>query len=106
MHLGHRQEQLEQKAHRADSVNSHIGTKSHACNVGLREQLSAWLDLAHIASVQVPESVEEERLSSTLAFIKDERLNRREAEHFDVCLIQATQHIFSFANFPFIAALA
>eukprot|EP00983_Pelagomonas_calceolata_P057774 1145213-Pelagomonas_calceolata.AAC.5 len=91
------------KAHRAESVKFHIGTKVHACNVDLREPLSAWLDLAR--SVQVPGSVEEERTFSKLAFIKDERRKRREAEHLNVCLIQATQHIFSFTDFPFIAAM-
>eukprot|EP00983_Pelagomonas_calceolata_P085107 1156487-Pelagomonas_calceolata.AAC.5 len=86
MHLGHRQLA---KARRADPVNSHIGTKSgmqtiqwtwHACNVDLREPLSAWLDLVHVSSVQVPGSVEEVRLSSRLASIKNERRERLEAE--------------------------
>eukprot|EP00983_Pelagomonas_calceolata_P082787 1156016-Pelagomonas_calceolata.AAC.3 len=70
------------KAHRADPVNSHIGTLScmhamwtwQACN-----------EPARIASVHVPSSVEEERLFSRLAFIEDERRNRLEAEHLSVC---------------------
>mmetsp|Transcript_20885 Transcript_20885/g.54434 ORF Transcript_20885/g.54434 Transcript_20885/m.54434 type:complete len:150 (+) Transcript_20885:513-962(+) len=40
---------------------------SLTCNVDLREQLSVWLALASIASVQVSGSLEEERLFSKLA---------------------------------------
>eukprot|EP00983_Pelagomonas_calceolata_P103109 1158882-Pelagomonas_calceolata.AAC.6 len=55
--------------------------------------------------MQVPGSVEKDRLFSKLAFIKDERCNRPEAEHLNVCLILATQHTFSFVEFPFISAM-
>eukprot|EP00200_Dunaliella_tertiolecta_P018990 CAMPEP_0202401730 /NCGR_PEP_ID=MMETSP1128-20130828/3699_1 /ASSEMBLY_ACC=CAM_ASM_000463 /TAXON_ID=3047 /ORGANISM="Dunaliella tertiolecta, Strain CCMP1320" /LENGTH=368 /DNA_ID=CAMNT_0049005595 /DNA_START=54 /DNA_END=1163 /DNA_ORIENTATION=+ len=80
---------------------------SLTCNVDLREQLSVWLALASIASVQVSGSLEEERLFSKLAqgFIKDEQRNPLEAEHLNVCLVLATQRIFTFAQCPFISAM-
>ncbi|KAF5833715.1 hypothetical protein DUNSADRAFT_9913 [Dunaliella salina] len=78
---------------------------SVAGNVDQRGRVSEWLQLARIASVQVPGSVEEERLFSKLAFIKDERRNRLEAEHLNVCLILATQRMYSFTDFPYISAM-
>jgi len=74
-------------------------------NVDLRHKLSAFVTLADIALVQVPGSVEEERLFSKLNFIKDERRNRLDEEHLNACLMLATQRMFEFEQFPFMTAI-
>eukprot|EP00983_Pelagomonas_calceolata_P038877 1136949-Pelagomonas_calceolata.AAC.16 len=50
-------------------------------NMALSTRISKVVKLAHIALVQVPGSVMEERLFSRLAYIRDERRNRLEEEH-------------------------
>ena len=74
--------------------------------VDLRSKLSQWVILADFVSVQVPGSVEEERLFSKLAFIKNDRRNRLEEEHLNVCLTLATQRMWEFEQFPFERAIA
>ncbi len=54
--------------------------------------------------VQVPGSVEEERLFSKLAFIKDERHNCLQALNLNACLVLATQRMWEFMDFPFLKA--
>jgi hypothetical protein len=55
--------------------------------------------------VQVFGSVEEERLFSKLAFVKEERRNRLLLDHLNVCLVLATQRMWAFRDFPFLRAL-
>ena len=59
--------------------------------VDLRNKVSEWCKLASIALVQVPGSVEEERLFSKLAYIKDERRNSLDEQYLNACLLLATQ---------------
>jgi len=68
-------------------------------------KISEWMKLAHIGLVQVPGSVEEEQLFSMLAYIRDERRNRLEEEHLDVCLQLATQSLWEFQQFPIMVAV-
>ena len=79
----------------------------HTCSnsVELKCSLSDWLSLANIALVQVFGSVEEERLFSKLAFVKEERRNRLLLDHLNVCLVLATQRMWAFRDFPFLRAL-
>jgi len=60
--------------------------------------------IAHIGLVHVPGSVEEERLFSKLAYIRDERRNHLEEEHLNVCLQLATQS-WEFQQFPILVAV-
>ena len=55
--------------------------------------------------MQVPGSVEEERLFSKLAFIKDERRNRLLSDHLNACRVLATQRMWAFRDFPFLRAV-
>ena len=71
-------------------------------SVKLKCSLSEWLSLANIALVQVPGSVEEERLFSKLAFIKDERRNRLLSDHLNACLVLAIQRMWAFRDFFFL----
>ena len=73
--------------------------------VDLNLKISEWVKLAHIGLVQVPGSVEEERLFSKLAYIRDERRNRLEEEHLNVCLQLATQSFWEFQQFPILVAV-
>ncbi len=73
--------------------------------VDLNMKISEWMKLAHIGLVQVPGSVEEEQLFSMLAYIRDERRNRLEEEHLDVCLQLATQSLWEFQQFPIMVAV-
>ena len=79
----------------------------HTCSnsVELKCSLSDWLSLANIALVQVFGSVEEERLFSKLAFVKEERRNRLLLDHLNVCLVLATQRMWAFRDFPFLRAV-
>ena len=79
----------------------HTGSNS----VKLKCSFSDWLSLANIALVQVFGSVEEERLFSKLAFIKEERRNRLLLDHLNVCLVLATQRMWAFRDFPFLRAV-
>eukprot|EP00983_Pelagomonas_calceolata_P115200 1160172-Pelagomonas_calceolata.AAC.4 len=63
----------------------------------LRSQLSAWLDLARIASVRVPGLIEEVRLFNGLACIRG--ACRLAAEHLNACLVLAAQHMLRLADF-------
>jgi len=74
--------------------------------VDLRHKISEFVILANIASVQVPGSVEEERLFSKLAFIKNDRRNRLEEQHLNACLTLATQRMWELEQFPFERAIA
>ena len=60
--------------------------------------------MANIALVQLFGSVEEERLFSKLAFIKEERRNRLLSDHLNACLVLATQCMWEFRDFPFLRA--
>ena len=51
--------------------------------------------------VQVPGSVEEERLFSKLAYIKVKRRNILDGEHLNACLMLATQSIWDLHMFPY-----
>ena len=77
---------------------------SISSKVDLREWVSEWLLMAGISLVQVPGSVEEERLFSKLAFIKDERRNCLQAPHLNACLVLATQRMWEFKDFPLLQA--
>jgi hypothetical protein len=79
----------------------HTGSNS----VELKCSLSDWLSLANTALVQVFGSVEEERLFSKLAFIKEERRNRLLSDHLNACLVLATQRMWAFRDFPFLRAV-
>lgn len=57
------------------------------------------------STMQVPGSVEEERLFSRLAFIKNERRNHLDEEHLNVRLILSTQRMWNISNFPFDSAM-
>jgi len=72
--------------------------------VDLNMKISEWMKLAHIGLVRVPGSVEEERLFSKLAYIRDKQRNRLEEEHSNVCLQLATQSFWEFQQFPFLVA--
>ena len=71
-------------------------------SVKLKCSLSEWLSLANIALVQVPGSVEEERLFSKLAFIKDERRNRLLSDYLNACLVLAIQRMWALRDFFFL----
>jgi len=73
--------------------------------VDLNMKISEWMKLAHIGLVHVPGSVEEERLFSKLAYVRDERRNRLEQEHLNVCLQLATQSFWEFQQFPILVAV-
>ena len=79
----------------------HTGSNS----VKLKCSFSDWLSLANIALVQVFGSVEEERLFSKLAFIKEERRNRLLSDHLNACLVLATRLMWAFRDFPFLRAV-
>ena len=79
----------------------HTGSNS----VKLKCSFSDWLSLANIALVQVFGSVEEERLFSKLAFIKEERRNRLLSDHLNACLVLATQRMWAFRDFSFLRAV-
>ena len=78
-------------------------------SVKLKCSLSEWLSLANKALVQVPgferERVEEERLYSKLALIKDERRNCLLSDHLNARLVLATQRMWVFRDFPFLRAV-
>eukprot|EP00983_Pelagomonas_calceolata_P121647 1160819-Pelagomonas_calceolata.AAC.5 len=59
-------------------------------------KLSQCVVLSGIVSVQVPGSVEEERLFSNIAFIKDDRRNYLEEQHLNACLTLAAQRMWKF----------
>ena len=78
-------------------------------SVELKCSLSEWLSLANKALVQVPgferERVEEERLYSKLALIKDERRNCLLSDHLNACLVLATQRVWALRDFFFFRAV-
>mmetsp|Transcript_17773 Transcript_17773/g.49622 ORF Transcript_17773/g.49622 Transcript_17773/m.49622 type:complete len:161 (-) Transcript_17773:91-573(-) len=78
---------------------------SISCNVDLNAKISEFVKLAHIALVQVPGSVMEERLFSKLAFIRNERRNSMKEEHLNACLVLATQSFWGLHEFPIQAAV-
>eukprot|EP00983_Pelagomonas_calceolata_P087030 1156872-Pelagomonas_calceolata.AAC.4 len=55
---------------------------------------------ALLVAVQVPGSVEEVRLCSKPAFIKNDRRNRLEEQYLNACLTFATQRMWEFEQFP------
>ncbi len=73
--------------------------------VDLNMKISDWMKLAHIGLVQVPGSVVEERLFSKLAYTRDERRNRLEEEHLNVCVQLSTQSFWDFQQFPVLVAV-
>ena len=89
----------------ADSKTTQEFWHTISSSVDHREQLSEWCKLAGIAQVQVPGSVEEERVFSTLNYIKDERRNRLDERHLNVSLVLASQRLWSLKEFPFERAI-
>jgi hypothetical protein len=69
---------------------------SISSTVDLRNNVREWCKLASVTLVQVPGSVEEERLFSKLAYIKVERRNILDGGHLNACLMLATQRIWDF----------
>ena len=63
---------------------------SISSTVDLRNNVREWCKLASVTLVQVPGSVEEERLFSKLAYIKVERRNILDGGHLNACLMLAT----------------
>jgi hypothetical protein len=67
--------------------------------------ISQWVELATMVLVMVGVTVEDERLFSTLAWVKNERRNRLEEEHLNVCLrLFHSKEAYSMAEFPYRAA--
>ena len=91
----------------AAKVNKDTAQFWHSINstVDLRNKVSEWCKLASIALVQVPGSVEEERLFSKLAYIKDERRNSLDGEHLNAYLMLVTQRIWDLHTFPYNRAM-
>jgi len=68
--------------------------EQHCQQAGPPHKLSEFVILSNTVSVQVPGSVEEERLFSKLALINQEQqAHRLEEEHFNACLTLATQQV-------------
>ena len=62
--------------------------------------LSQWAVLAELALVMVPDSVEAERMFSTMSFLKD-KLRNRLTTHLSPCAQLYSQSTYSLSNFPY-----
>eukprot|EP00983_Pelagomonas_calceolata_P059768 1146073-Pelagomonas_calceolata.AAC.1 len=91
----------------ASTSKVHIRALDQHCQqCGPPHQAQQWVILSDIASVQVPGSVEEERLFSKLACIKNNRRNRLGEQLLNACLSLATQRMWELEQFPFQRAMA
>ena len=64
------------------------------------ERVSEWIKLAELAMVMVGGSVEDERLFSTMDFVKN-KLRNRLSDHLEVSVRMKAQHVFDIETFPY-----
>ena len=66
--------------------------------------MKTFLELAKIALVQVPGSVEDERIMSAMSYIKNRQRNRLGEESLNNCVRVFSQDAFTLESFPYPAA--
>jgi hypothetical protein len=75
--------------------------RSLDANTELVAQFLEYLKLAQIAMVYVLGSVEDERVFSSLTFLKDKLHNRLSADHLGIVIGMHAQNEFTLENFPY-----
>lgn len=71
----------------------------------LVDRLSEFFKVAELALVIVQGSVEDERVFSALAWLKDTKRNRLSAEHLTTCVRMVAQKWYSLEDFPYTKAI-
>jgi len=76
-----------------------------ATRLGAQLHFGAWVKLAELAMVMVPGSVENERMFSTLKYIRNPQRNKLQAQHLTCCARGFRSSAFSVENFPYPEAI-
>ena len=76
-----------------------------ATRLGAQLHFGAWVKLAELAMVMVPGSVENERMFSTLKYIRNPQRNKLQAQHLTCRARGFRSSAFSVENFPYPEAI-
>ena len=76
-----------------------------ATGLGARDRFGEWVKVAELVMVMVPRAPEDERMFSTLKYIRNPQRNRLHAQHLTSCAWGFKSSAFSMKSFPYPQAI-
>jgi hypothetical protein len=74
-------------------------------HLGAQDRFGVWVKVAELVMVMVPGSVKDERMFSTLKYIRNPQRNRLQAQHLTCCARGFKSSAFGVESFPYPEAI-